>query len=77
MKVGTKVRIAEGSGLDSNKTGVIVPLSEVGTNLSNGRSIPNISGAYKPLGKDERIIKLDLGGYTIMFTNRLLGLKSK
>jgi len=68
---GTMVRIEQCSGVDSNKTGVIVPWSEV---RYNGRGVPsNIPGAYSPPDrKAEAPVRLDNGNLITMFKERVL-----
>jgi len=69
---GSRVRIAHNSGVDSNKTGVVVDQREVKT---DGRGIPtNIQGAYKPVDWTiETAVRLDDGGELItMFNDRLM-----
>jgi hypothetical protein len=70
LTVGTRVRVSEGSGIDSNKTGVVVHPREVKT---DGRLIPtNVEGAYKPVDwSRETAVKLDNGNLITMFNNRL------
>ena len=56
LSIGTKIVIAECSGILSGAIGYIVNRSEVKT---NGRCVPvNIYGAYKPLGCNEYVIRL-------------------
>jgi len=62
LKPGTKVKIGFGSGIDSNKTGVIV---------AHGNR--KYEGQYKPVDrKKEHAIKLDSGEYITMFKNRVI-----
>jgi hypothetical protein len=64
--VGMRVRIHEGAGLDSGKTGIVV------TPVLDHRGIPKVPGAYKPFDPSiERYIRLDDGTVTTMFTNYL------
>jgi len=74
--VGTKVRISDGSGVDSNKTGIVVSRSEVKT---DGRGVPvNVQGAYKPVDWSREVaIKLDDGNLITMFKNRVHALDEK
>jgi hypothetical protein len=69
--VGDRVKVSEGSGIDSGKEGTVVHHSEVKT---DGRGIPtNISGAYKPIDHSkEHIIKTDKGELINMPKNRVL-----
>jgi hypothetical protein len=70
FRVGTKVKVSDGSGLDSNKTGIVVSPREV---KIDGSGIPvNVSGAYKPVDwKREIAVKFDDGSLITMFKNRL------
>lgn len=70
FRVGDSVRIAEGSGVLSRRTGVIVPRSEVRT---DGSGVPtNIAGHYKPVNwRKEVAIRLDDGELVTMFKDRL------
>jgi len=67
---GTRVQVSGGSGIDSDKQGVIVDRSEVET---DGRGIPtNISGAYKPIDWQEQVaVRLDNGSLITMYKDRL------
>jgi len=67
---GMRVKVSDGSGVDSNKTGVVVSPREVKT---NGRGVPtNIQGAYKPVDWGREVaVKLDDGEIITMFKNRL------
>ena len=73
LKEGDHVQISGLSGLNSDKTGVIVSteefMREVGT---NERGVPKIDGYYKPVdwGK-EYPIRLDDGSIITMFKNRV------
>lgn len=71
LKSGTKVKIGGGSGVDSDKTGVIVDKSEVKT---DGKGVPsNIPGAYKPVDWSKEVaIRLDDGTLITMFKNRVV-----
>jgi len=70
LKTGTKVKISNGSGIDSGKTGTLVDNKLV---KLNGRGIPELPGHYKPIDwKQEYAIKLDGKGELItMFKNRV------
>ena len=67
---GVRVKVSDGSGLDSNKTGTVVSPREVKT---DGRGIPtNIEGAYDQVDwKKEVAVRLDDGSLITMFKNRL------
>lgn len=68
---GTRVKVTHGSGVDSGKTGVIVPRNKIKT---DGRSIPtNVDGAYKPVDWSKEVaILTDDGEYITMFKNRVM-----
>ena len=70
FKIGDKVKISEGSGLDSGKTAIVVSRSKI---ITDGRGIPkNVLGAYKPVDwKREIAIQFEDGTYKTMFKNRL------
>ena len=70
LQPGVRVKVVDGSGIDSNKTGIIVSPREVRT---NGSGVPiNVQGAYKPVDwKREFAVKLDDGELITMFKNRL------
>jgi len=70
LQPGVRVKVVPGSGLDSDKVGIIVSPKEVRT---NGSGIPiNIQGAYKPIDwNKEFAVKLDDGELITMFKNRL------
>ena len=72
MKPGTKIRIAEGSGIDSGKTGVVVHRGCIKFKQTAGGLIPDLPGHYKPLGSDELPVRLDSGEIITMFKERLL-----
>ena len=64
-----KVRVTEGSGLDSGKAGTIVPKQRVPT---DHRGIPKLPGRYKPVNwREEHAVLLDDGVLTTMFKTRL------
>lgn len=67
---GTKVQVAGGSGLNSDKKGVIVDKSKIKTDDKN---IPtNCEGHYKPVNWDKEVaIKLDNGKFITMYKNRV------
>ena len=72
LKPGTRVRIADCSGVDSNKTGVIMPLQAL---RLTGRGIPDLPGEYRPWTaartRFERLVRLDDGSTVTMFRDRL------
>lgn len=71
FKVGDRVSVTHGSGVDSGKAGTVVNPREVKT---DGRLVPtNIRGAYKPVDwKREVAVRLDNGELITMFKNRLI-----
>lgn len=73
LKPGSRVKVTQGSGLDSNKEGIVIPPNMVKT---NDRGVPiNVNGAYKPVDwKREVAIKLDDGEIITMFKNRLINI---
>mgnify|MGYP001606217118 CR=1 FL=1 len=74
FRVGTIVRVSEGSGLASNRLARVVDWREVKT---DGRGIPtNIDGAYRPIDRNTRktetpIRYLDSEELDLMYNNRL------
>lgn len=67
---GTRVRVSEGSGTDSNRMGQIADWSEVRFRYDGVPS--NIQGAYSP--PDRRIevpVRMDDGRLILMFKDRL------
>ena len=86
IKPGMRVRVCDGSGLDSRKTGVVMTQAEfrreVGARQTGGGMIPNIVGHYKPMDWSREVpICLDegeyvpeFGRYITMFKDRLIPL---
>ena len=70
FRIGQRVCVSEGSGIDSGRCGVIVSPREV---VTDGRGIPrNIPGAYSEMDLSrERPVRLDNGRLILMFKNRL------
>lgn len=67
---GMKVKVCEGSGIDSGKVGRVVYPSEVKT---DGRGIPTILGHYRRVNwREEAAIRYEDGRIDIMFLNRLI-----
>ncbi len=69
---GMRVKIAGGSGIDSDEEGVIVPRTEVKT---DGAGVPSnsVQGHYKPVDWSREVaIRLDNGGLITMFKNRVI-----
>ena len=61
---GDRVTVKGGSGIDSDKTGVVVD--------HWGLSYKDFEGHYKPIDWDEEVaIKLDNGELITMYTNRI------
>jgi hypothetical protein len=71
--IGTRVKVSDGSGIDSGKEGIIVERSRVRT---DGRGVPtNIIGAYKPVDWSRDVaVQLDNGSIITMPKNRLIAL---
>jgi hypothetical protein len=68
FKVGDRVRVRAGAGLDSGREGVIVPKSRVPT---DGRCIPQLDqGHYHPMEDNEVAIE-DTRGLFTMFKSYL------
>lgn len=67
-KIGDRVRVTVGSGIDSFRIGRIVPKTRIPT---DGRGIPLIPGAYKPLASNEYAVEDETGSLFTMFGNRL------
>lgn len=73
LAIGTRVIISEGSGIDSNKQGIIVSRDIV---KYNSRGIPLLEGYYKPIDwSRESAVMLDTGRLITMFNNRLEGIQ--
>ena len=67
---GMKVKVCEGSGLDSGKVGRVAYPSEVKT---DGRGIPTILVHYRPVNwREEAAIRFEDGSLNTMFLNRLI-----
>jgi hypothetical protein len=68
LKVGDKVRVVDGAGLDSRKEGVIIHPSSHKLNL-DGRGIPQLEeGHYKPFdSRREAVIEQENGRVFTMF----------
>jgi hypothetical protein len=64
--IGARVRVVDGSGLDSNKVGTIIAPQ------LDSRGIPKVIGAYHPFRHTgpmaERMIRTDAGEVILMFT---------
>ena len=70
--VGTRVKVVEGSGLDSGKIGTVMDVRDV---RIRGDGVPLLEGAYSPVDwKKEVPIKMDDGTKISMFKNRLIKL---
>ena len=74
MRLGDKVQVAHGSGVDSGQTGEVISQFQV---RFDGRGIPELEGEYKPWDskrmRDECFVRLDSTGRIIsMFKNRLI-----
>jgi hypothetical protein len=65
FRVGQRVRVVEGAGLDSGKVGVVISPREIPV---DGRGIPKIPGHYKPVDwKREVAVRYDDGTRDTMF----------
>ena len=69
--IGQRVRISDGSGIDSDKLGRIAPRGRI-----DGRGVPILPGEYKPIEYTGRFarewVRLDSGELITMFRSRLL-----
>ena len=75
MRIGTKVRVAECSGIDSGRVGVIIPRTDVRV---DGRGIPELPGFYRrPNWSRESAILLEDSTVTIMSNNRIVKCEAK
>lgn len=70
-KVGARVRVTEGSGIDSRKTGTVI--DPRGNCPTDGHGVPQLGmGHYKPVEwSRESLIGFDDGHINTMFDNRL------
>lgn len=68
MKIGTRVKVCPGSGLESGTIGIVIPNREIPT---NGRGVPLITGYYHPITKKDIAIRTNSGRLLTMFRNRL------
>ena len=67
---GTRVRVCDGSGLESGTVGTVVHPAKI---LTNGRGSPCIPGYYKPVDWSKEVaIETDEGRLLTMFKDRLL-----
>ena len=70
FRPGACVRVADLSGVDSGKYGIVVDRREVRT---GPRGIPLIPGAYKPVDWQKEVaVRLSDGELITMFKNRLI-----
>jgi len=69
IRTGSRVMIAHGSGIDSGKTGIVIPREQA----PYWRNIP---GMYKSPSSNEVPVKLDSGEIIYMFKNRLIPVKT-
>ena len=68
-RIGQRVTVAAGSGLESGVTGVVVSRASVPT---DGRGVPQLDlGHYRPFTRSEVAIRDDSGRLFTMFCNRL------
>jgi hypothetical protein len=80
LKPGDHVRVAEGSGLDSGRIGVVVDQREFQTEVgTNERMVPNIPGHYKPVdwAREVAIRYDDDGSLQTVFKNRLFPVEAQ
>ena len=69
LRIGTKVRVCQCSGVDSGRTGRVVSPRKVKT---DGHCVPKIIGHYKPVNWRKESAVLDNNGNLFtMFDNRL------
>lgn len=67
--IGNRVKVSQCSGLESGEEGVIVHRNACPVNSSG---VPMLGlGHYRPLGRDEEVIRRDCGKLFTMFRNRL------
>ena len=76
FKIGQKVQVTDGSGIDSGKIGRIVKTTRLQTGWDG---VPkNIRGAYRPFNTNkEEVIELEDGSLITMFRNRLKIVETK
>lgn len=69
LTIGTRIKISEGSGIDSGKHGVIIDKRSI---ITRNDGIPILEGHYKPVNwRKESAVLLDNGRIITMFNNRL------
>ena len=69
IPLGQRVKVCNGSGIESGVTGVIIDRRNVPT---DGRGIPQLLGHYRPVNwKREYAIRDDTGRVFTMFGDRL------
>ncbi len=69
-KLGTKVQVCIGAGLDSGKIGVIIDKRKIPTDR---RGIPQLNqGHYKPMTSNEIAIQQENGSIFTMFAQYLM-----
>ena len=77
LKPGDRVQISGGSGIDSDKTGVVVNRREIKID-NHGIPSNTLTDPYKPVDwKSEVAIRLDDGGLLTMLKNRLKKIGSR
>jgi hypothetical protein len=76
LKIGNKVKISGGSGVDSGKVVTIVDKSNI---VTTGFGTPsNVKGAYKPVDWSKEVaIQYDDGSFGTMFKNRLVPINNE
>jgi len=65
FRVGTRVKVCEGSGIDSNRVGVVI------NPHTNSEWKAKLGYNHGPIRQEERACKEDNGGYFVMFISRL------
>ncbi len=68
IKVGVRIQVTGGSGIDSHRIGTVIARNRIQV---DGRGIPKIAGYYKPMSPDEVALIDDHGQMFTMFRNRL------
>jgi hypothetical protein len=73
VRIGTKLQVVEGSGLDSGKIGVVISPRDL---LYTQRGVPEIDGYYKPVDWEEEVpLQLEDNSIIIMTKHRLREVK--
>ena len=73
FSLGIKHRVSAGSGVDSGKIVMVVPISVIGMKQMGGGLIPDISGHYKPVDWSREVpVRFEDGTLGTMFKDRLI-----